>query len=131
MSPSFNVIMASVPSAKAGMANGTVRSINTLAQAMGVAVGGVLLTNRMGDWLPSYGNQIPDPGTMAILRVAAKYNTLPLIGMTEEFIDSMHYVFSIVTWFPILSLLIILLFLSSEEHLKRMRRSVGQVNVER
>ncbi|WP_456370229.1 DHA2 family efflux MFS transporter permease subunit [Geoglobus sp.] len=122
MSPSFNVIMASVPPEKAGMANGTVRSVNTLSQAMGVAVGGVLLTNRMKDWLGSYGNQIPDPGTMALLRVlAVKGNPLPLIAMVEGFMDSMHFLFSVMMWLPVLSMLVILLFLSGEEHLRRVR----------
>ncbi|NOY11991.1 MAG: MFS transporter [Archaeoglobi archaeon] len=122
MSPSFNVIMASVPPEKAGMANGTVRSVNTLSQAMGVAVGGVLLTNRMKDWLGNYGNQIPDPGTMALLRVLAlKGNPLPLVAMVESFMDSMHYLFSVMMWLPLLSMLVILLFLSGEEHLRRMR----------
>ncbi len=122
MSPSFNVIMSSVPPEKVGMANGTVRSINTLAQAMGVAIGGVLLTNRMKDWIPGYGNQIPDPGTMMLLRTFARVNPAPLVGMVEGFIDSMHYVFSIVMWLPLLSSLVVLLFLKGEEHLKRMRR---------
>ncbi|AKG91376.1 drug resistance transporter, EmrB/QacA subfamily [Geoglobus ahangari] len=122
MSPSFNVIMASVPPEKAGMANGTVRSVNTLSQAMGVTVGGVLLTNRMKDWLGNYGNQIPDPGTMALLRVLAlKGNPLPLVAMVESFMDSMHYLFSVMMWLPLLSMLVILLFLSGEEHLRRMR----------
>jgi len=121
MSPAFNVIMASVPPAKAGMANGTIRSVNTLSQAMGVAVGGVLLTNRMKEWIPGYGNQIPDPGTMAMLKSFASFNPLPLVEMVDGFIDSMHFVFSLVVWLPILSMLIILLFLSGEEHLKRMR----------
>ncbi len=122
MSPSFNVIMASVPQEKVGMANGTIRSINTLAQSMGVAVGGVLLTNRMKSWIPGYGNQIPDPGTMNLLRILSKSNPMPLIGMIEGFIDSMHYVFSIVMWFPFISSIIIVLFLSSEEHLRMMRQ---------
>ena len=125
MSPAFNVIMTAAPPAKAGMANGTVRSVNTLAQAMGVAVGGVLLTNKMKDWLGAYGNQIPDPGTMAMLRLIAKLGIpQPLIGMTEGFIDSLHYVFSIVMIFPILSMLVILLFLSGEEHLRKANRKV-------
>ncbi len=122
MSPAFNVIMAAVPPAKAGMANGTVRSVNTLSQAMGVAVGGVLLTNRMKSWIPGYGNQIPDPGTMAMLKVFASLNPLPLIEMTEGFVDSMHFVFSLVMWLPVVSMLVILLFLSGEEHLNRMNR---------
>ncbi len=123
MSPSFNVIMASVPPEKAGMANGTIRSVNTLSQAMGVAVGGVLLTNRMKDWLGNYGNQIPDPGTMTILKISAiTGNPAPLIGMVEGFMDSMHYLFSIMMWLPVLSMLVVLLFLSGEEHLERMKR---------
>ncbi len=119
-SPTFNVVMASVPQEKVGMANGTVRSFNTLAQAMGVAVGGVLLTGRMKDWIPGYGNQIPDPGTMAILRILAPRNPLPLLSMTAGFMDSMRYVFSIVMWFPLLSSLLIFLFLSGEEHLRKI-----------
>jgi EmrB/QacA subfamily drug resistance transporter len=122
MSPAFNVIMAAVPPAKAGMANGTIRSVNTLSQAMGVAVGGVLLTNRMKSWMPGYGNQIPDPGTMAMLKVFANLNPLPLIEMTEGFIDSMHFVFSLVMWLPVISMLVILFFLSGEEHLNRMNK---------
>ncbi len=122
MSPSFNVIMASIPPEKVGMANGTIRSVNTLSQAMGVAVGGVLLTNRMKDWLGNYGNQIPDPGTMNLLKIfSIMGNPAPLIGMVEGFMDSMHYLFSVMMWLPVLSMLVVLLFLSGEEHLRRMR----------
>ncbi len=64
-SPTFNVVMASVPQEKVGMANGTVRSFNTLAQAMGATVG-------------------------------------------------------VVMWFPLLSSLLISLFLNGEEHLRKM-----------
>uniref|UniRef100_A0A7J3TIS9 DHA2 family efflux MFS transporter permease subunit n=1 Tax=Geoglobus ahangari TaxID=113653 RepID=A0A7J3TIS9_9EURY len=120
MSPAFNVIMSSVPPQKAGMANGTIRSINTIGQVMGVAVGGVLLTSRMNEWIPGYGNIVPDPGTMSFLRLIAKFNPVPLIGMTEGFMDSMHYTFSVFMWFPLLSSLIILLFLKGEEHLRKM-----------
>ncbi len=115
MSPSYNVMMGAVPREKVGMANGTVRSVNTLAQAMGVAVGGVLIANRMNDWLPGYGNWIPDPGTMRMLELLARTKTpLPLLAMVQGFIDSMHYVFSLVVWLPVLSSLIIYLFLSSK-----------------
>ena len=115
MSPSYNVMMGAVPREKVGMANGTVRSVNTLAQAMGVAVGGVLIANRMNDWLPGYGNWIPDPGTMRTLELLARTKTpLPLLAMVQGFIDSMHYVFSLVVWLPVLSSLIIYLFLSSK-----------------
>ncbi len=108
MSPSYNVMMGSVPREKVGMANGTVRSINTLSQAMGVAVGGVLIANRM-DELTGYGNFLPDPGTMNLLKVMTKSNPLPLISLVSGFVDSMHYVFSIVVWLPIVSSIMILL----------------------
>lgn len=122
MSPSLNVIMASVPIEKAGVANGMLRSVNTLAQAMGVAVGGVLLTNRMKDWIPGYGNQIPEPGMMNVLSfLAISGNPAPLIGMVEGFMDSFKFVFSIMLWFPVLASLVIFVFLSSEEHLNSMR----------
>lgn len=121
MPPAFNVIMASVPTYKAGMANGVVRTINTLAQALGVAIGGVLLTEKMKDLIPGYGNQLPDPGTMGILKFLAIIgNPVPLVLMSESFIESLHYVFQSVLWLPAVSLVIILLFLSGEEHLKRM-----------
>jgi len=119
ISPSFNVMMASIPIQKAGVANGTLRSVNTLAQAMGVAVGGVLLTNRMKDWIPGYGNQIPDPGTMSILSLLAVYgNSYPLVSMVEGFMDSFRFVFSITLWLPVLASLIILFFVSGEEHMR-------------
>ncbi|MDI3497426.1 DHA2 family efflux MFS transporter permease subunit [Archaeoglobus sp.] len=121
MSPSFNVILSSVPLEKVGMANGTVRSVNTLGQAMGIAVGGVLLTTRMSDWIPGYANQIPDPGTMKILIEYAKYNPAPLVEMVEGFVDSMHFVFSTMIVFPILTSLIIALFLHGDEHVRRAR----------
>ncbi len=114
MSPAYNVMMGSVPREKVGMANGTVRSINTLSQAMGVAVGGVLISNRMEDWLPGHGNLVPDPGTMEMLKVFARRNPLPLIAMVKGFVDSMHYVFSLVVWLPLLSSAIIYLFLDSQ-----------------
>ncbi len=115
MSPAYNVMMSSIPARKVGMANGTVRSVNTLAQAMGVAVGGVLIANRMNDWLPGYGNWVPDPGTMKMLEIMARTKTpLPLIAMVQGFVDSMHYVFSLVVWLPVLSSLIIYVFLRSE-----------------
>ena len=117
-SPAFNVAMSSVPPTKAGMANGTLRSINTLAQAMGVAVGGVLITHNMKDYLPGYETLVPDPGTMSILISLAKFNPLPLIGMVEGFVDSMHFVFSTMMWLPLVSSFIIAIFLRGEEHLK-------------
>lgn len=121
ISPSLNVMMASIPIQKAGVANGTLRSLNTLAQAMGVAVGGVLLTNRMKDWIPGYGNQIPDPGTMKMLSTLAYLgNPAPLLEMVEGFMDSFRFVFSTMLWLPVLASLIIFLFLSSEEHLSRL-----------
>jgi EmrB/QacA subfamily drug resistance transporter len=122
MAPTFNVVMASVPPHKAGMANGAVRTINTLAQAMGIAIGGVLLTGKMSEYIPGYGNQLPDPGTMSLLKLLAEHgNPLPLMEMTEAFIKSMHYVFLTVIWLPLLSLLVILVFLSGEEHLEKMK----------
>jgi len=117
-SPAFNVIMSSVPPTKSGMANGTLRSINTLAQAMGVAVGGVLITHNMKKYLPGYETLVPDPGTMSILISLATFNPLPLIGMVEGFVDSMHFVFSTMMWLPLISSLIIAIFLRGEEHLK-------------
>ncbi|WP_456329042.1 MFS transporter [Archaeoglobus sp.] len=128
MSPSLNVAISSVPIEKAGMANGTLRSMNTLAQAMGVAVGGVLLTTRMKDWIPGYGNQIPDPGTMKILIAYAKYgNPAPLVEMVEGFVDSMHFVFNTMIIFPILTSLIILLFLRGSEHVRAAKAARGGV----
>jgi EmrB/QacA subfamily drug resistance transporter len=118
MSPSYNVMMSSIPKQKIGMANGVVRSINTLAQAMGVAIGGVLISQKMNDWLPGYGGWIPDPGTMNMLKILAKTGSpLPLIAMVKGFTDSMHYVFSLVVWLPVISSAIIFLFLRGEEHL--------------
>ncbi|MEM0203673.1 MAG: DHA2 family efflux MFS transporter permease subunit [Archaeoglobaceae archaeon] len=122
MSPTLNVIMASTPIEKAGVANGTLRSMNTLAQAMGVAVGGVLLTNRMKDLIPGYGNQIPDPGTMKVLAsIAIIGNPAPLVEMVEGFMDSLSFVFSTMLWFPIITSLITFVFLSGEEHLNSLR----------
>jgi EmrB/QacA subfamily drug resistance transporter len=122
ISPSFNVMMASIPLKKAGVANGTLRSVNTLAQAMGIAVGGVLLTSKMKEWIPGYGNQIPDPGTMNLLSLLAiSGNPAPLIEMVEGFMDSFKFVFSIMLWLPVLASLVIFVFLSSEEHLNSMR----------
>ena len=118
-SPAFNVAMSSVPQAKAGMANGTLRSMNTLAQAKGVAVGGVLVTHNMKNYLPGYETLVPDPGTMSMLVSLAKFNPLPLIGMVEGFVDTMHFVFSTMMWLPLISSLIIAIFLRGEEHLKR------------
>ncbi len=125
VSPAYNVVMSSVPPAKAGMANGTVRSVNTLAQAMGVAVGGVLITHNMKGYLPGYETLVPDPGTMAMLTMFARFNPLPLIGMVEGFVDSIHFVFSAMMLFPVVSSLIIAIFLRGEEHLRRMSMEAG------
>lgn len=122
MSPSFNVILSSVPLEKAGMANGTIRSINTLAQAMGVAVGGALLTNRMKEWVLGYQNQVPDPGTMRLLLSYAEVgNSAPLVSIVEGFIDAIHYIFSVMLIFPLLTAIITLLFLRGKEHLGSIR----------
>ncbi len=123
MSPAFNVAMSSVPPQKAGMANGTIRSINTLAQAVGVAVGGVLVTHNMKRYLPGYETTVPDPGTMRVLIALSKFNPLPLLGMVEGFMDSVHFVFSTMLWLPLLSSFIIAFFLSGKEHLRRMKAS--------
>jgi len=126
MSPSLNVAISSVPIEKAGMANGTLRSLNTLAQAMGVAVGGVLLTTRMKNWISGYQNQIPDPGTMKILITYANYgNPAPLVEMVDGFVDSMHFVFNTMIIFPILASLIILLFLRGSEHIRAAKAGRG------
>ncbi len=122
-SPAFNVAMSLVPPEKTGMANGTIRSINTLAQAMGVAVGGVLITQNMKRYLPGYENIVPDPGTVAMMKLfAVKVSPLPLVGLFEGFIDSMHFVFSIMMWLPVVSSILIAVFLRGEEHLKALRR---------
>ncbi|WP_457550443.1 MFS transporter [Archaeoglobus sp.] len=126
-SPAFNVSMSSVPPAKAGMANGTIRSINTLAQAMGVAVGGVLVTQNMKRYLPGYENFVPDPGTMKVLIAISKFNPLPLIGMVEGFVDSIHYVFSVMMYLPLISSLIVFLFLRGGEHLKKAKNAGGGI----
>ncbi|WP_202318391.1 DHA2 family efflux MFS transporter permease subunit [Archaeoglobus neptunius] len=126
MSPSFNVMISSVPIEKVGMANGTIRSMNTLAQAMGVAVGGVLLTARMKEWIPGYANQVPDPGTMRILLNYARYGyPAPLIAMVEGFIDSMQHVFTIMVLFPLITAVIIAVFLKGGEHLSRVRTATA------
>lgn len=122
MSPALNVIMASVPPEKAGMANGVVQTMNSLGQAMGVAVGGVLLTSKMNDLIPGYGNQLPDPGQMMMFKFIAYIGfPAPLSAMIEAFMESLHHVFVISTVMPLASLIVILFFLSGEEHLRRMR----------
>jgi len=103
--------------------------MNTLAQAMGVAVGGVLLTTKMKDLIPGYANQIPDPGTMMMLITYAKLKSpLPLIEMVDGFVESMHFVFSTMLVFPLLTSAIILLFLQGKEHLKRARQGLLQTS---
>ncbi len=126
MAPGFNVIMSSVPEEKAGMANGAVRTINTLAQALGVAIGGVLLTKRMGELIPNYGNQLPDPGFMGMLKMLAALGyKAPFAEMTDAFMRSMHYVFWWSILLPVAASVFILFFLSGEEHLESMRRAKG------
>ncbi len=121
MAPAFNVIMASVPPQKAGMANGTLRTFNTLAQALGIAVGGVLITEKMKSLIHGYGNRLPDPGMMGMLKMLALFGKpAPLVVMSDSFMESLHYLFTSVLWLPILSLVIVVLFLSGEEHLRRM-----------
>ena len=121
VSPSFNVIMSAVPPQKAGMANGVVQTINSLGRTMGVAIGGVLLTGKMNDLVPGYGNQLPDPGKIMMLKtLAIRGFPEPLILMVDAFMESLHHLFVQLIILPIGSLVIILLFLSGKEHLKRM-----------
>ena len=121
VSPSFNVIMSTVPPHKAGMANGVVQTINSLGRTMGVAIGGVLLTGKMNDLVPGYGNQLPDPGKMMMLKsLAIKGFPELLVLMVEAFMESLRNLFVELTILPVGSFIIILLFLSGKEHLKRM-----------
>ncbi len=120
MSPAMNVIMSSVPPQKAGVANGVMRTMNSLAQAMGVAFGGVLVTGSMNDLIPGYGNQLPDPGRMMMLKILAVYGNPSFFYVVDAFMESLHRVFITATLLPILGLLVILFFLSGEEHLKKM-----------
>ena len=121
MSPAMNVVMSAVPPQKAGVANGVMRTMNSLAQAMGVAVGGVLVTSSMNDLIPGYGNQLPDPGRMMMLKMLASYGNPSLYMVVDAFIESLHRVFLTATILPFLGLLVILFFLSGEEHMRRMR----------
>lgn len=88
---------------------------------MGVAFGGVLVTVSMNDLIPGYGNQLPDPGRMTMLKILAVYGNPSIFSVVDAFIESLHRVFITATILPILGLFVILFFLSGEEHLKRMR----------
>ncbi|HDD36543.1 MAG TPA: DHA2 family efflux MFS transporter permease subunit [Archaeoglobus veneficus] len=127
VSPSFNVIMSAVPPQKAGMANGVVQTINSLGRTMGVALGGVIITGKMNDLVPGYGNQLPDPGKIMMLKsLAIRGFSGPLILMVNAFMESLHHLFVQLVFFPIASLFVILLFLSGKEHLKKMRTKIPQ-----
>ncbi len=121
MSPSMNVILSSVPIEKAGMANGVLRLMNTIGQTLGVAVGGVLVTAKMSEYIPNYGNQVPDPGTMSFLVSIARFNQIPLALMTESFLEGMHYVFLTMLPVPLVVSMIILIFLHNPHPLQKRR----------
>jgi len=67
--------------------------INTLAQAIGAAVGGVLVTHNMKKYLPDYETLVPDLETISMLISLSKFNPFSLIGMVEGFVGSMHFFF--------------------------------------
>ncbi|MBO8181288.1 MAG: DHA2 family efflux MFS transporter permease subunit [Archaeoglobus sp.] len=131
MAPALNVVMASIPIERAGMTSGTINTMNNLAQAMGITFGGVLLTGKMNDLIPGYGNQLPNPGQMMILKYIATFGiTSPLIGMVEAFMESLHHVFLSAIPLPLLGLFIILVFLQGKAHIekvKQMRKMMTQV----
>ncbi|RLI79429.1 MFS transporter [Archaeoglobales archaeon] len=122
VSPSFNVIMSAIPPQKAGMANGVVQTINSLGRTMGVAIGGVILTGKMNDLVPGYGNQLPDPGKIMMLKtLSIRGFSEPLVLMVNAFMESLHHLFVQLVILPICSLFVISLFLSGREHLMRMK----------
>jgi len=121
MSPAMNVIMSSVPPQKAGVANGVMRTMNSLAQAMGVAIGGVLVTQNMNDLIPGYGNQLPDPGKMMLLKILAINGNPSIYYFVNAFVETLHRVFNTAIVLPILGLIVIVFFLSGEEHLRKMK----------
>jgi EmrB/QacA subfamily drug resistance transporter len=123
MAPTLNVVMASIPIERAGMTSGTINTMNNLAQAMGIAFGGVLLTGKMNDLIPGYGNQLPNPGQMMILKYIAGLGiTSPLQGMVDAFMESLHHVFLSAIPFPLLGSFIILAFLQGKAHLDKVRQ---------
>ncbi len=124
MAPAMNVMITAVPPEKAGMASGTIRTFNTLAQAMGVAFGGVLFTGRMNDLIPNYGNQLPNPMQMKILGILVlKGFGSPFVMIVEAFMRSFRYVFINAIPLTLIGFLIILIFLKGEEHLKIVKSS--------
>jgi len=124
MAPAMNVMITAVPPQKAGMASGTIRTFNTLAQAMGVAFGGVLFTGKMNDLIPNYGNQLPSPMQIKLLGVLAmKGFGAPLVIITEAFMRCFREVFVSAIPLTLAGFLIILLFLRGEEHIKIVKRA--------
>ncbi len=123
MAPALNVIMASIPIERAGMTSGTINTMNNLAQAMGITFGGVVLTGKMNDLIPGYGNQLPNPGHMMILKYIASLGvTSPLVEMVEAFMESLHHVFLTAIPFPIIGFFVIIIFLQGGTHLERVRK---------
>ncbi len=128
MAPAMNVMITAVPPQKAGMASGTIRTFNTLAQAMGVAFGGVLFTGKMNELIPNYGNQLPNPMQIKMLGILAmKGFGAPLVLIVEAFMRSFRHVF--VSAIPLImaGFVVILLFLKGEEHLKIVKESTFMV----
>ncbi len=128
MAPAMNVMITAVPPQKAGMASGTIRTFNTLAQAMGVAFGGVLFTGKMNELIPNYGNQLPNPLQIKMLGILAmKGFGAPLVLIVEAFMRSFRHVF--VSAIPLIAVgfIVILLFLRGEEHLKIVKESAFMV----
>ncbi len=124
MAPAMNVMITAIPPQKAGMASGTIRTFNTLAQAMGVAFGGILFTSRMNDLIPNYGNQLPSPMQIKVLGILAmKGFGAPLVLIVEAFMRSFRHVFISAIPLTLTGFLIILLFLRGEEHLRIVRKA--------
>jgi len=125
MAPAMNVMMTAVPQQKAGMASGTIRTFNTLAQAMGISFGGVLFTGKMNDLIPNYGNQLPSPIQIKILGILAMRGIhSPFVMITEGFMRAFRHVFTFSIPLTLAGFLIILLFFRGEEHLTKIRPSV-------
>lgn len=127
MSPAMNVIMSSIPPTKAGMANGVIQTINSLSQTLGVAIGGVLLTESMKSLIPGYGNQLPDPGTIMMVKILAVQFPYALY-MIDAFMEGIQSVLKITMFIPLATLFIIVAFLSGKEHMRAIQHASGRYN---
>ncbi len=124
MPVAMNVMMTAVPPEKTGMASGTFMTFNSLARAMGITFGAILFTGKLNEEIMNFGNRIPSPLEVKLLKVLAVLGKPGVyVTVVNAFMDSFHHVFLGVEPLIILSFLTIVLLLKGEEHISKIRKA--------